>query len=115
MIKASVVNNRVNCVPSAFGLGTGHVKHATRPARLPSPMFVAAVEEPQTSSDIDEGIDRDALYARFESLLGDYAVSLSQGDKVRSGVESKSVSLVARVLLKSTIDVVLCRIFGNLP
>jgi small subunit ribosomal protein S1 len=43
---------------------------------------VAAVEEPQTSG-VDEQVDRDDMYARFEALLGNHAVSFAAGDKVR--------------------------------
>lgn len=83
MMKGSILRSRTHSVPAVFGVGTGHVKHATRPVRVACPMLAAAVEEPQTSSEANVDIDRDALYARFESLLGDYSVNLSVGDKVR--------------------------------
>lgn len=90
-----LLKSRVAAGHAAFGGSNGHVKHARRQAvrQGVSTVAVAAIEEPQTSN----MLDKEDAYRRFDSLLDEYSVSFSTGDKVR--LEKQYTRFTALILV----------------
>ena len=87
-MQAAAVSGR--CTPRAAAFGGARSPRQQRAhqgaARRHATVAVAAVEEPATAAGGSDGLlDKDAAYARFESLLDQFAFSFATGDKVRGG------------------------------
>ena len=73
--------------PAGLGCSGRHARRSQRQVQrsrgLP-PLFVAAVEEPETAEEVDAEFDKEDAYRQFEALLDENSVSFASGDKVRS-------------------------------
>lgn len=78
-----LLNSRLTAGQAVFGGSTANARHARKVHRPQqrlgmTSVAVAAVEDPQTSSDLS----KEEAYQRFEALLDEYTVSFATGDKV---------------------------------
>ena len=83
-----LLKSRVAAAPAGLGGCCGTGRHARRSQRQQHfgrglvPLFVAAVEEPETE-EVEAEFDKEDAYRRFEALLEENSVSFANGDKVR--------------------------------